>query len=357
MSRKRLIIAVSLLLSLFPASNAQARDQCLAQFPDSTWSKGFPSRSFLGLNTELVLNSAIVELDATTDLTNVTSVVKAGSNDIFYGANSKVLAGQVWSGSAGEISAARSKVGSLITEPENIDAFLKKFTILPTNATQVIPFALFDVNKNSKPRVLPLTVTFQYAGKNCATRNIVIPTTIDMLPVQFKNLNDAGYLDGAFQEDHKIAFGLINYNFQQLNDMRDAFKRTVEYLNQTEQNPIKVKRKSAYIINWGKIPGNGWTRTGTWYSYDGCLIDSQGSKPVNALGSDTRMKSEQGKCKVEFNWRNTRNPSVWFYADAYMTLEDLSKPAQTTITCVKGKISRKVTAINPKCPSGYKLKR
>jgi M6 family metalloprotease-like protein len=30
---------------------------------------------------------------------------------------------------------------------------------------------------------------------------------------------------------------------------------------------------------------------------------------------------------------------------------------KTTITCVKGKISKKVTAVKPKCPSGYKLKK
>ena len=29
---------------------------------------------------------------------------------------------------------------------------------------------------------------------------------------------------------------------------------------------------------------------------------------------------------------------------------------KTTITCVKGKLIKKVTAINPKCPSGYKKK-
>jgi len=28
---------------------------------------------------------------------------------------------------------------------------------------------------------------------------------------------------------------------------------------------------------------------------------------------------------------------------------------KTTITCVKGKLTKKVTAVKPKCPSGYKL--
>jgi hypothetical protein len=29
---------------------------------------------------------------------------------------------------------------------------------------------------------------------------------------------------------------------------------------------------------------------------------------------------------------------------------------KTSITCVKGKTTKKVTAINPKCPTGYKKK-
>ena len=30
---------------------------------------------------------------------------------------------------------------------------------------------------------------------------------------------------------------------------------------------------------------------------------------------------------------------------------------KTAITCVKGKLTKKVTAVKPKCPSGYKVKK
>jgi len=33
-----------------------------------------------------------------------------------------------------------------------------------------------------------------------------------------------------------------------------------------------------------------------------------------------------------------------------------AKSKKTTITCVKGKLTKKVTALNPKCPKGYKKK-
>ena len=35
-------------------------------------------------------------------------------------------------------------------------------------------------------------------------------------------------------------------------------------------------------------------------------------------------------------------------------LESASKA--TTITCTKGKLTKKITAVNPKCPTGYKKK-
>jgi hypothetical protein len=34
-----------------------------------------------------------------------------------------------------------------------------------------------------------------------------------------------------------------------------------------------------------------------------------------------------------------------------------ASPKKTTLTCVKGKLTKKVTAVKPKCPSGYKVKK
>jgi hypothetical protein len=38
---------------------------------------------------------------------------------------------------------------------------------------------------------------------------------------------------------------------------------------------------------------------------------------------------------------------------------DKNKPLAktTTISCIKGKLTKKVTGINPKCPAGYKKKK
>jgi hypothetical protein len=46
-------------------------------------------------------------------------------------------------------------------------------------------------------------------------------------------------------------------------------------------------------------------------------------------------------------------------ADALAAEQAAAKAAskKTTITCVKGKLTKKVTAVKPKCPKGYKVKR
>jgi hypothetical protein len=38
------------------------------------------------------------------------------------------------------------------------------------------------------------------------------------------------------------------------------------------------------------------------------------------------------------------------------TATPVAKPTKKTITCVKGKTTKKVTAANPKCPIGYRKK-
>jgi membrane protein involved in colicin uptake len=35
----------------------------------------------------------------------------------------------------------------------------------------------------------------------------------------------------------------------------------------------------------------------------------------------------------------------------------LAANKKTTITCIKGKLTKKVTALKPKCPTGYKVKK
>lgn len=59
-----------------------------------------------------------------------------------------------------------------------------------------------------------------------------------------------------------------------------------------------------------------------------------------------------GTCGLTFS--QSGNDDYSPTRDEYVTFEVL--PNRTTITCIKGKLTRKVTAVNPKCPVGYKKK-
>ncbi len=77
---------------------------------------------------------------------------------------------------------------------------------------------------------------------------------------------------------------------------------------------------------------------------------------------------ENGEQKVATTIINERNGWLYMSAKGFsfssptikvkLSQEATSKPvsAKSTITCIKGKVSKKVTGSNPKCPSGYKKK-
>jgi hypothetical protein len=87
--------------------------------------------------------------------------------------------------------------------------------------------------------------------------------------------------------------------------------------------------------------------------------------PISATIS---IVGESGEQKVATTVINERNGFLYLSAKGFtfsaptvrvkLSQEATTKPVATksTITCVKGKVSKKVTGSNPKCPSGYKKK-
>jgi len=69
------------------------------------------------------------------------------------------------------------------------------------------------------------------------------------------------------------------------------------------------------------------------------------------------FSTPQIKVKLEIP-KATPTPSAMPTPSATPTTMPITTPIvkKTTITCIKGKISKKVTATNPKCPAGYKKK-
>jgi hypothetical protein len=59
----------------------------------------------------------------------------------------------------------------------------------------------------------------------------------------------------------------------------------------------------------------------------------------------------EGKCEILS--RATGNEE---WAESSLNTTFIKSVQKTTITCIKGKLSKKVTAVSPKCPAGYKKK-
>jgi hypothetical protein len=59
---------------------------------------------------------------------------------------------------------------------------------------------------------------------------------------------------------------------------------------------------------------------------------------------------------VQVRSKNNLGSSDWS-GGVYSYASDFGIVESTTITCVRGKLTKKVTAVNPKCPAGYKVKK
>jgi len=91
-----------------------------------------------------------------------------------------------------------------------------------------------------------------------------------------------------------------------------------------------------------------------------CNVSGANSCPISNLGPDvsftftvTAINSKGSAVSSLSNSVSYASPSV---ASPTTTTTTTVPPAKKTITCVKGASSKKVTALNPVCPAGYKKK-
>lgn len=69
--------------------------------------------------------------------------------------------------------------------------------------------------------------------------------------------------------------------------------------------------------------------------------------------ADAEAKAEADRIAAELKAKQDAESKA--AADA-LAAQKAAAPKKTTITCVKGKLTKKVTAVSPKCPTGYKKK-
>jgi hypothetical protein len=350
-----LIASMSLIVGNISPISSHAADQCLAQFPDSAWSKGEPQSVSVLLNRDLVRTQALVIRDA--DGKNLaTSIPSSGIPDI-------------------------------------IPRYLQN------SAVEYVGKVGF------KEISYPVTVSYEYKGSGCSVRNIkVTGGSVLYKPFESVNLNDTQRV----QEMLKVHF---QGNFLELEKKVLEYAALSKLLESTRNAPIKIsgtRPSDDYSLAW--ILGIEQAINNLGIAYNQTLITSDDDcmKMTNERNSAALKRISDSLSTIDKTFDNysVRLPGAWEkvtfssadkvckltvnfgvggFLGPLVNLENVKKltpvrvtgyvwvqptitasstasqkttnKVKTVITCTKGKLTKKITAINPKCPAGYKLKK
>ena len=91
-------------------------------------------------------------------------------------------------------------------------------------------------------------------------------------------------------------------------------------------------------------------------SSGGAVTFSTTSTGICSVAGSTLTLLKSGNCSVTATQAGTSTLAP-ASATATTTIVGVAQPVKKTITCTKGKTTKKVTGTNPKCPAGYKLKK
>ena len=196
-------------------------------------------------------------------------------------------------------------------------------------------------------------------------------TGSNLLKISYNQLNattDKKLDEGSFKlffadGTSEPQYGGFNYFFP--SDTRDR-TYTWEFLKTKE--PLVIGYNSGFFsakydtskLNWvlpGKpcnlaptAPAVDWTGKQRYTSeldYKLCVGGAEVSGIKPNCGIDPAVVKAEAKAKAEIDK---------LLADVIAIQEKVKGTKASTITCLKGKVAKKVTAVKPKCPAGYKKK-
>jgi hypothetical protein len=144
----------------------------------------------------------------------------------------------------------------------------------------------------------------------------------------------------------KTSIYLTVYDFFKKNASTFFYEIDISNLQVTE----RLEVPAFYISDFQIAEGRVWSV--------GSVIENQGIKESKLITFTTNAFRTQAKAAAELKARQDAEAKA--AAELKAKQEAAAKAAalkKTTITCVKGKLTKKVTARKPKCPSGYKVKK
>ena len=131
-----------------------------------------------------------------------------------------------------------------------------------------------------------------------------------------------------------------------------------------ETQQIVVKVGNAHFDEFGNEI-QGWmelkvkgTRARDWWGINPAIAAGYAKVEISYQDGTSKVATVTSRYDAKNDWINLRAYGFTYSTPqlAISFKQPVVTPKKTTITCVKGKTSKKVTAVKPKCPSGYKKK-
>ena len=200
---------------------------------------------------------------------------------------------------------------------------------------------VLSVESTADQKATDLPKQIKIARVYLSSQGYMIPKTLTpevcLVSDGFVNIFSGGFCRYSYQASETnefLASKIYELSFEVLKD-----SQTMVF---SPANSVDISSKS--IVLSAKVSGGG------------VITYMTTSAGVCSITGSTLNLLKAGNCSVTATQAGTATLAP-ASATANITLTGTAVAAKKTITCVKGKTTKKVTSTNPKCPTGYKLKK
>lgn len=229
---------------------------------------------------------------------------------------------------------------------------------------------------------LPIKATYEYLGNACSIRKIIIAMTFNPNLEYWNDQNLSEFINNSYrgdafvQQEVRDAFVNIKKDLQTDNNW-------IVSVNKQNQGNITIPAKLASSLKNFKLKANSYSKSGMSWMLNLELLDKCGEfiEKNSHLRPITFVYDDGIKTQIKFDGKNCSArlvathyiPQPYPTGDPDMTFSSLRKvvsnvqlgeinlqpmssklSVQNSSTCIKGKLTKKVSGTNPKCPKGYK---
>ncbi len=329
----------------FPGISASATEVCLADFQDSDWKLGQPDRVFL--NSNLILSKASVDF---VNLNGEYFKKDLQPESLRVGVLSQVA----FNLSRHYLLDSTSRLRfEYVYEGKSCITRTVQFEISGSNPSLEFSMAELDVWANNLrvPDVFgPLNFKESALAKEIFIKAREYVSNNPKVSIKYRDYEAVKNLTfDDYRENERFEFPQST--------IRDGIQSLITS-NYKSENPAYLKNLKHIFLQLQA------------YSPDGCIrfhINDIIRQQLGIIGKDSLYSPQmfgfyyfpkKQNCKLNLVYLNQKSEAIPL---GQMILEPvierssstLGKKVQT-ITCVKGKVTKKVTAVNPKCPTGYK---